>query len=144
MSAMRFAGSYYLAVHLGAQVAEKFGDGPLGLTLRVRVNGTAQAGPAYAGQSEPRGAFDVSAQDRAEADAGTAGSGSVGEGDDDGGGGGGGGGSRADGSGGGNRTMKLVAAAGIGSGCVLVLTLALWRVVARRRADGGWGERRRA
>ncbi|MFF1447647.1 hypothetical protein ACFVYF_05760 [Streptomyces sp. NPDC058274] len=140
VSAMRFAGSYYLVVHLGAQVAEKFGDGPLGLTLRVRVNGTAEAGPAYAGQSQPRGAFDVSAQDRAEADAGTAGSGRAGGGD----GGGGGGDSRADGSGGGDRMMKLVAAAGIGSGCVLVLTLALWRVVARRRADGGWGERTRA
>ncbi|MFD5080650.1 hypothetical protein [Streptomyces sp. NPDC058371] len=137
LSAMRFAGSYYLVVHLGAQVAEKFGDGPLGMTLRVRVNGTAVAGPAYAGQSEPRGAFDVSAQDRAEADAGTAGSGRDGNGDGD----GDGGDSRADGSGGGGRTMKLVAAAGIGSGCVLVLTLALWRTVARRRASGGWGER---
>lgn len=43
ISGMRFAGSYYLVVHLAAQVAERFGDGPFGLTLRVRVDGAAQA-----------------------------------------------------------------------------------------------------
>ncbi len=52
-SGMRFAGSYYLVVHLAAQVAESFGDGPFGLTLRVRVDGAAQTGPAYAGRAVP-------------------------------------------------------------------------------------------
>ncbi len=61
---MRFAGSYYLVVHLAAQVADDFGDGPFGLTLRVRLGGAARTGPEYAGESEPKGVFEVSAQDR--------------------------------------------------------------------------------
>ncbi|WP_148000347.1 hypothetical protein [Streptomyces sp. uw30] len=63
-SAMRFAGSYYLVVHLSAAVAERYGQGPFELTLRVREGGTAQAGPGYAGQSEPGDVFQVSAGDR--------------------------------------------------------------------------------
>lgn len=50
---MRFAGSYYLVVHLAAQVADRFGEGPFGLTLRVRVAGSAGTGPAYAGAANP-------------------------------------------------------------------------------------------
>lgn len=49
LNGMRFAGSYYLVVHLAAEVAEKYGDGPLPLTLRVRVGGSAESGPGYAG-----------------------------------------------------------------------------------------------
>jgi hypothetical protein len=64
---MRFAGSYYLVVHLAAQLADDFGQGPFPVTLRVRVAGTAHAGPGYAGRSEPRNIFDVTAQDRAAA-----------------------------------------------------------------------------
>ncbi|MFF4350432.1 hypothetical protein [Streptomyces sp. NPDC001530] len=119
VSGMRFAGSYYLVVHLAAQVADKIGDGPFGLTLRVRVGGTARTGPAYAGRAEPRDAFDVPAADSDEAADGTAG-GAIGTG-------GGGGGD-------GNGTMKLVAVGGIGTGSVLVLALGVWTVVARRRA----------
>ncbi|WP_406483163.1 hypothetical protein [Streptomyces sp. NBC_01615] len=119
VSGMRFAGSYYLVVHLAAQVADKIGDGPFGLTLRVRVDGTAQTGPAYAGQAAPRDAFDVPAEDSDDTADGTVG-GSTGTGDG--------------GSGDSSGTMKLVAAGGIGTGSVLVLALGVWRVVARRRA----------
>jgi hypothetical protein len=124
VGAMRFAGWYYLAVHLGAPVAERFGDGPLGLTLRVRVSGTARSGPVYLGRSVPRDVFRVTAADRQEAEAGTSGGGSSGTGTDTG-----------DGSGppGGDPTMKWVAAGGLGAGSVLVLGLAGWTLLARRR-----------
>ncbi|WP_240436605.1 hypothetical protein [Streptomyces sporangiiformans] len=115
VSGMRFAGWYYLAVHLGAAVAEKFGDGRLDLTLRVRVSGTTGEGPAYAGTAEPRGVFDVTAGDKAAAASGAAAAG---------------GRDGADG----DATMKLVAVGGIGAGSVLVLGLGVWTVVARRRA----------
>lgn len=55
VSGMRFAGWYYLALHLGTSVADRFGEEPLGLTLRVRLEGEAGAGPGYLGASEPRG-----------------------------------------------------------------------------------------
>lgn len=58
---MRFAGSYYLVVHLAAQVADGFGEGPFGLTLRVRVAGTARSGPAYTGRPTPSDVFTVPA-----------------------------------------------------------------------------------
>lgn len=126
VSGMRFAGSYYLVVHLGEQVTKRFGDGPYGLTLRVQVTGTAQDAPAYLGQSSPRDTFAVTDEDR-EAAAGWAGvagaDGSVAAGR---------GGSG--GSGGGDAAMRVVAVSGIGAGSVLVLGLGLWTVVARRRA----------
>ncbi|MER6121210.1 hypothetical protein ABT173_00615 [Streptomyces sp. NPDC001795] len=146
VSGMRFAGWYYLAVHLGAPVAVRFGNGPFGLTLRVRVNGTPKSGPAYAGRSAPRGVFEVTAADReVAAAAGTEGNGT----------GGGSAGPRvtASGSGSGSpdsadigkgggggdtRTMQLVAAGGIGTGSVLVLGLGVWTLAARRRARGRW------
>ncbi|MFE5143957.1 hypothetical protein ACFRDV_41135 [Streptomyces fagopyri] len=125
-SAMRFAGSYYLAVHLAAQVAGKFGDGPLGLTLRVRVEGAAHAGPDYAGRADPRDVFDAAAgAAAAEVSGGTAAGGAGGAGD------------RATGSGAaGDPHMKAVAAGGLGTGTALVLVLAVWTAVARRRARG--------
>jgi hypothetical protein len=115
MSGMRFAGWYYLAVHLGAEMADKFGDGPFALTLRVRVSGAAEAAPAYSGATAPRGLFEVTAGDKDAADSGAA---SAGE------------------SRGSDRStaMKAVAAGGIGAGVVLVLGLGMWTVVARRRA----------
>ncbi|MEU1042575.1 hypothetical protein [Streptomyces sp. NPDC005907] len=123
-SGMRFAGSYYLVLHLGARVAEKSGGAPLDLTLRVGVSGEARGGPAYAGRSVPRDAFEVTPKDRAEAAGAVAGA-SAGGG--------------ADGSGGvsasGDPVMKWVAATGIGSGCALTLTLAGWTAVARRRGS---------
>ncbi|WP_055493938.1 hypothetical protein [Streptomyces sp. TP-A0356] len=139
-SAMRFAGWYYLAVHLGVPVADRFGGGPFGLTLRVRVKGVPTAGPAYAGRSVPGDVFQVSAADRKEAAAGVeksgAGDGSAGSTAAAAAGGGSatGGGAGTGGAGGGTRTMMLVAVAGIGSGSVLVLWLGAWTVLARRRA----------
>ena len=112
VSAMRFAGSYYLVVHLAAQVADKFGDGPFGLTLRVRVDGAARTGPSYEGQAQPRDAFDVPSGALEDAVGGVV----------------------DPGGGGGSGTMKLVAAGGIGTGSVLVLALGMWTVLARRRA----------
>ncbi|MDQ1037499.1 hypothetical protein QFZ75_003915 [Streptomyces sp. V3I8] len=112
---MRFAGWYYLAVHLKAGMADEFGDGPFDLTLRVGVRGTAGKAPVYGGAPAPRDVFEVTAGDRAVASNGSAAAG-------------------GDGGAGGNTTMKAVAAGGIGAGCVLVLGLAVWTVVARRRA----------
>jgi hypothetical protein len=108
VSGMRFAGSYYLVVHLAAQVADTFGEGPFTLRLRVRVSGTAHAAPAYAGQSDPRGVFAVTARDREAAATGSAG--------------------------GGDAAMKVVAVGGIGAGTVLLVTLGVWTAVVRRRA----------
>ncbi|MFE3033559.1 hypothetical protein ACFXKY_18170 [Streptomyces canus] len=117
---MRFAGSYYLVVHLAARVGEEFGDGPFGLTLRVRVKGQATAGPGYAGRSEPSGIFQVGLLGR--------GSGAPGdEGSSDGGG---------DGGGGAGAGMKLVAVGGIGAGTLMLVVLGVWVVVGRRRAAG--------
>lgn len=139
MSAMRFAGSYYLAVHLAAQTAEKFGDGPFGLTLRVRVGGEGRTPPAYAGPTRPEGVFDATAT----------GEGNLGEGTPDGGGKGDGGAdgtaegadsggtsASAGGMGGPGRSavMRVVAASGIGGGTALLLALGTWKAVARRRA----------
>ncbi|WP_203689483.1 hypothetical protein [Streptomyces sp. SID12488] len=124
MSGMRFAGSYYLVVHLAEQVTERFGAGPYGLTLRVQVSGTAQDAPGYLGQSVPRDTFAVTAQDRASAGGWTSGVVAGGTGADG-----------ADRSrGGGGAAMRVVAVSGIGAGSALVLVLGLWTVVARRRA----------
>lgn len=54
---MRFAGAYYLVVHVSSRVADRFGAGALPLTLRVGVDGTAEAGPRYAGRPTPDDAF---------------------------------------------------------------------------------------
>ncbi|MFF6996033.1 hypothetical protein ACFY93_13960 [Streptomyces sp. NPDC008313] len=132
VSGMRFAGSYYLVVHLASQVAEKFGDGPLGLTLSVRVSGSAKPGPGYVGQAAPRDAFDVGSATREGTDDGPSAEASTGAG------------TRSPGSGreeGAERTwegddtaMKVVAASGIGTGSALVLLLVAWTAIARGRA----------
>jgi hypothetical protein len=108
VNGMRFAGWYYLAIHLSSAVADDFGAGPFGLTLRVRVTGAVQDGPGYAGQPVPQNVFGVTAQDRAAAG--------------DGGSGGGGG-----------SAMKALAAGGIGAGTVVLVVLGVWTVVGRRR-----------
>lgn len=124
---MRFAGSYYLAVHLAGQVADRFGDGPFGLTLRVRVEGSAQAGPAYAGRTAPRDVFDAAAAAPAGISGGAPAGGTHGAA---------GSGDRAAGAAGSatDPRMKLVAAGGLGTGTALLLVLAVWTAVARRRA----------
>ncbi|MFE7273346.1 hypothetical protein [Streptomyces sp. NPDC057623] len=110
LSAMRFAGSYYLVVHLAAEVAEKYGEGPFRLTLRVRLEGAAQPGPAYAGVPEPRDVIQAGTGDWA-ATGGGAGSGS-----------------------GGDAAMTVLAVSGIGAGTAVLVVLGVWTVVARRRA----------
>ncbi|WP_313884415.1 hypothetical protein [Streptomyces tropicalis] len=110
VKAMRFAGPYYLVVHLSAQTAAEFGDGPFGLTLRVRTAGAASSGPGYAGRSEPGGLFEVTDRDRAAAS--------------------------PDGTAGG-AALRALAVGGIGAGTVVLLVLGVWTVTARRRA-GAW------
>ncbi|GGY29104.1 hypothetical protein [Streptomyces djakartensis] len=105
--AMRFAGSYYLVAHLAQDVADSFGDGPFVMTLRVRVSGAAQDGPGYAGESEPKGVFDVSDQDREAAAEGVA------AGDE--------------------AALRAVAVGGIGTGSALLVGLGVWTVLTRRR-----------
>lgn len=116
----RFAGWYYLSVHLNPKIAQQFGKEPLGLTLRVNVDGAAKEGPEYLGTARPSDEFSVSGQDK---DAAVRGETS--------GGGGGGGGSGGSGN---SDGMKLVAAGGFGVGTVLLVVLGVWRVIGRRRA----------
>ncbi|WP_437070602.1 hypothetical protein [Streptomyces sp. enrichment culture] len=121
VSGMRFAGSYYLAVHLAGQVAERFGDGPIGLTLRVRVDGAGGSGPGYAGEPLPAGVFDVAGgppSGPGGGPAGAAGGGSAA----------GSGRSSSDGT-----AMTALAVGGIGTGSALVAWLAVWTVRGRRR-----------
>jgi hypothetical protein len=118
VSGMRFAGSYYLVVHLAERMAGEFGDGPFGLTLRVRVEGAAQSGPGYAGQAKPRDVFQVTAQDQQAAEEGGT---AVAE-------------SGTAAGGGGDASMKVVAAGGIGAGTVLLVVLGAWTALGRRRA----------
>jgi hypothetical protein len=139
VNGMRFAGWYYLALHLGTSVADRYGEKPLGLTLRVRLEGKAEAGPGYLGAPEPRGVFEVTAQDQEAAEGGATGETLDGAGDS----GGRDDAETSDGtsdsgnSSGGDRrlAMTFVAAGGIGTGSLLVFGLVVWTVVARRRAS---------
>ncbi|CAL9504891.1 hypothetical protein SUDANB126_03516 [Streptomyces sp. enrichment culture] len=108
VGAMRFAGSYYLVAHLATEVADRFGDGPVPLTLRVRLSGTAQDGPGYAGEAVPPGVFTVTEEDREVAAEGGA------AGDD--------------------TAMRALAVGGIGTGSALLVGLGVWTLMARRRA----------
>ncbi|MEU6573182.1 hypothetical protein [Streptomyces sp. NPDC046805] len=105
--AMRFAGAYFLVVHVSEQMADTFGPGPFGVTLRVRVGGPAHAGPGYAGQSRRPHLFEVTAEDRSRALTGD--------------------------TGGGDSAMRALAVGGIGMGSALLLVLGAWTVAARRR-----------
>lgn len=102
----RFPGSYYVQVTLDPKLREKYGDGGLGLTLRLGVTGQPRTDVAYDGDAGP---FQVGGGDDAGA---------------------------AAGSGGGpdRQVLAVVATAGIGTGTGLVLVLALWTVLARRSA----------
>ncbi|MEU6535580.1 hypothetical protein [Streptomyces sp. NPDC047000] len=121
VSGMRFAGSYYLVVHLGARMADSFGTGPFEVTLRVGLRGSPASGPAYDGAPVPSGVFEVSARDREAAAAGTGGTGGTGTGDID----------ARDGR---RPAPVALAAGGIGAGTALLLGLGVWTVIARRRA----------
>ncbi|MFJ4538489.1 hypothetical protein ACIP39_21405 [Streptomyces tibetensis] len=108
VSAMRFAGSYYLVAHLSEAVADTFGDGPFKMTLRVTVKGEPRGGPEYAGESVPTGVFEVSDEDREAAAEGVTA-------DDD-------------------TAMRALAVGGIGTGSALLVGLGVWSLVARRRS----------
>ncbi|MEU8466514.1 hypothetical protein AB0F30_01000 [Streptomyces sp. NPDC029006] len=107
VTSVRFAGDYYLVLHLSARMTGTFGPGPFEVTLRVRVGGQAHPGPAYAGRPIPDGVLTVTGQDRTAALTGATG--------DD-----------------GHLTMTLVAVGGIGGGTALLLFLGGWTVTARR------------
>ncbi|QEV22399.1 hypothetical protein CP975_17760 [Streptomyces alboniger] len=120
VAAMRFAGWYYLTVHLSADVAGKFGAAPLDLTLRVDVDGAARPGPVYAGSPVPDEEFGVTERDTEAARRGETAAGS--------------------GTGGGDAgAMAVLATGGIGTGVVLLGVLGGWTLVARRRAAGEGG-----
>ncbi|MFF0201081.1 hypothetical protein [Streptomyces sp. NPDC005017] len=118
ISGMRFAGSYYLVVHLADQVAERFGDEALGLTLRVRVEGVPRSGPDYAGESQPKGLFEAEGASGLPSSPGGGGSGTATarEATDD------------------DTAMTALAVGGLGGGTALLAGLGVWTVAARRRA----------
>lgn len=109
VSAMRFAGWYYLSLTLSPEVAEFYGSKPLPLTLSVNVERQAGNTP-YAGDA---GIFGVTQDDKDMANSGQSGAQAAEDKSD---------------------TMKLVGAAGIGAGAVLVLALGAWMLLARRSA----------
>ncbi|MGA4840808.1 hypothetical protein [Streptomyces sp. G45] len=122
-SEVRFAGWYYLAVHLSPDVAPLFGDDPVGLTLRVDVSGKPRRGPAYAGEARPENEFAVTERDEDAAREGSAADGPAKQAS----------GVASDaGDDAGDEAMMIVAAAGIGTGTVLVAVLGVWTLVARR------------
>ncbi|MFG2404759.1 hypothetical protein ACGFR8_10585 [Streptomyces brevispora] len=108
VSAMRFAGWYYLSVTLNPEVGKFYGSEPFPLTLTVTVKGTAGPTP-YEGDA---GIFGVTQDDQDMARSGQSGA-QAAE-------------SRSS-------RMKLLGAAGIGAGAVLVLGLGGWTLLARRR-----------
>ncbi|MFE0177653.1 hypothetical protein ACFWZ2_35615 [Streptomyces sp. NPDC059002] len=115
VAATRFAGWYYLSVHLNPDVAGKFGRAPLDVTLRVTVDGAARPGPEYAGSAKPADEFSVTERDTEAAQQGETAAGSRADGGDD-------------------RVMAVVAAGGIGTGVGLLAILGVWTLIARRRA----------
>lgn len=109
VSAMRFAGWYYLSVTLNPEIGKAYGTKPMPLTLAVKVDGTPKETP-YAGDA---GIFGVTQHDKNMARNGQSGPQAAASE---------------------SSTMKLVAAAGIGAGTVLVLWMGVWTLIARRRA----------
>lgn len=110
VSAMRFAGWYYLSVSLSPKLKESYGDEPIPFELAVQVKNKAEESP-YEGDA---GAFGVTDQDREVARKGKNAREAARSG-----------------------PMTVVAAAGIGTGSVLVLGLGVWTLLARRRAAAG-------
>ncbi|MBN0043311.1 hypothetical protein JS756_04200 [Streptomyces actuosus] len=126
---MRFAGFYYLALHLSDRVAERYGDGAFALTLRVRVEGApGQPGPGYAGGSTPEDIFQVTDRDRQAAAAAGSLTGGLPAGAA------GAAGTTGGPAAGGGPAMKALAAGGIGAGTLLLVLLGAWTIAARRRA----------
>ncbi|MFI0712695.1 hypothetical protein ACH4SK_19030 [Streptomyces inhibens] len=109
VSAMRFAGWYYIEVSLHADAVQYFPRGA-DLTLRVDVRGNPKAGPGY---TKPTSDFSVTPEDREMARKGQTAQEAAKSG-----------------------TLMTVAYAGIGTGVVLLVGLGAWTVVARRSAAG--------
>ncbi len=105
VSAMRFAGWYYLEVSLHPDAERYFPKGAE-LTLRVDVRGIAKAGPGYA---KPTGIFSVTPDDRETAQKGQTAHEAAKSG-----------------------TLMTVAYTGIGTGVVLLAGLGAWTLMARR------------
>lgn len=110
VTSVRFAGDYYLVLHLSERMTGTFGRGPFAVTLRVRVTGRAHAGPEYAGHPVPDDVFTPTRQGREAALTSTAGGGSA---------------------------MLLVAIGGIGLGTVLLLVLMRLDGDGTARSDAG-------
>ncbi|MFI6147055.1 hypothetical protein [Streptomyces sp. NPDC051109] len=110
------AGWYYIAVTLGAKVAEFTQDAsPVPLTLRMDVTGGPAKGPAYK-ESLTAAGFGVGADERAAAKDGLTAPEAA---------------EAADG----RRVMRVVAGAGFGAGTVLLLVLGGWFLLGRRRGQ---------
>ncbi|WP_330458828.1 hypothetical protein OIB37_19195 [Streptomyces sp. NBC_00820] len=125
-NSVRFAGDYYLVVHLSERMAAGFGQGPFDVTLRVRVDGRAHGGPEYDGRSVPGDLFTLSPADGWAAA----------------GGGGGSAGTGTESVGSGGTAMTALAAGGIGTGTALLLVLGGWTVAARRNERTRRGQTR--
>lgn len=113
VSPVGVAGWYYIAVTMGAKVAEFTEDAaPVPLTLRMAVTGAPAEAPAYTG-SLAEGGFGVGAQDRAAAQEGLTAP-------------------EAADAAGKHSVMRVVAGAGFGTGTLLLLVLGGWILLARR------------
>ncbi|MGY0060006.1 hypothetical protein ACWY4P_26260 [Streptomyces sp. LZ34] len=113
---MSFSGWYYLAVTVNPDVA-RFFKGTVPLTLRVRISGTAKAGPTYDGDAV-RAGFGLTDADRREAARGPA------TGDD----------AMAVAAGTDKDQLRLVGYVSYAVGALLLLGLGGWTLAARRRA----------
>ncbi|WP_328888073.1 hypothetical protein [Streptomyces sp. NBC_00316] len=112
VSAMRFAGWYYLSVSLSPEVEKAYGKKAIPMTLTVKVENSAGPSP-YEGSA---GVFGVTQDDKDMARSGQSAPQAA----------------KSD-------TMNTVAAAGIGTGTVLVVGLGAWTLIARRRAASAAG-----
>ncbi|MEV6163605.1 hypothetical protein AB0L71_17040 [Streptomyces sp. NPDC052052] len=108
VSAMRFAGWYYLSVSLSPKIANSYGDTAIPLTLRIDVEGPAGKTP-YTGDT---GIFSVTQDDKDMARNGLSG---------------------PEAAAGSDTLRMVVGVTGIGVGTVLVLGLGVWTLLARRR-----------
>ncbi|MFD7662514.1 hypothetical protein [Streptomyces sp. NPDC059788] len=115
VSAMRFAGSYYLAVSLHPDAAKYFKDGTP-ITLRVDPTGRPQPGPGY---REKTTDFTVTPQERAASDEGLTTQQATAD-----------------------DALRVVGYGGISTGTVLLLALGVWTLAARRRGGGRAADQR--
>ncbi|MBO8193248.1 hypothetical protein ITI46_16460 [Streptomyces oryzae] len=118
VSGTRFAGWYYVAVTVSPDMVQPFPKGTP-VTLRIGVEGHAAKGPAYNGDAKAAG-FGVDDTDREMAEKGL---------------------TEAEAAH--NSSLRTFGWAGVGAGAALLVVLAVWLLIARRRAaalpqPGGW------